>query len=73
MPWRKKVKPCPFCGAVPTIYNSVCRSPSGSSTFIRCPCGAEGPAQDNEEALQAAALDCWNKRTKPKRRAGGVA
>ena len=56
-----ELKPCPFCGAVPTAHHIYNR---GDREFVRCPtCLAHGPWVNINNTCPIAA---WNRRADTK-------
>lgn len=64
---QPKLKPCPFCGDTDGLHVMVERIDFNPEEYCRvmCWCGAEGPVYKKEYAIKA-----WNRRAKPKKRAG---
>ena len=48
------LKPCPFCGRIPTVEDC-----GDNSWFVRCKCGI---AQDKLYAQRCSAIKAWNRR-----------
>lgn len=60
----KKMKPCPFCGGIPRIWDEEENAPGGPVVvdhYVDCKCGAKlWGFGDSEEEL----IERWNKRIK---------
>lgn len=53
-----ELKPCPFCGGMPTLESHLADMEEPGWAFVHCPCGGEAEMSDYE----SQAIEGWNTR-----------